>query len=55
MTLVHAVDNKVEAAYRRDDLFEKRQLICSTRLEQIFNCRAQFISTERLFEGNRGA
>ncbi len=25
MALAHAIDNKVEAAYRRGDLFEKRR------------------------------
>jgi hypothetical protein len=25
MALAHAVENKVEAAYRRDDLFDKRR------------------------------
>ena len=27
MALAHAIDNKVEAAYRRGDLFEKRRLL----------------------------
>jgi hypothetical protein len=27
MALAHVIDNKVEAAYRRGDLFEKRRLL----------------------------
>jgi hypothetical protein len=29
MALAHVIDNKVEAAYRRGDLFEKRRLLMS--------------------------
>lgn len=29
MALAHAIKDKVEAAYRRGDLFEKRRLLCS--------------------------
>ena len=38
MALAHAVENKVEAAYRRGDLFEtRRQLMAWTRVCDSFN------------------
>ena len=47
MALAHAIENRVEAAYRRGDLFEKRRQlmeawarVCSTPAGQVVPLRA---------------
>jgi integrase len=57
MALAHAVGDKVEAAYRRGDLFEKRRQLAEAWGSYCFsyrnypqNCRNRLVYTETLTE-----
>ena len=60
MALAHAVGDKVEAAYRRGDLFEKRRQLAEAWGSYCFsyrnypqNCRNLIVHTETLTDTHR--
>jgi integrase len=52
MALAHAIGNKVEAAYRRGDLFEKRRQLMETWARFCIGTAAEVVS---LMPASRGA